>query len=810
MAYKDIHTSYDEAFAQLVNDAFPEAERSGFWGFFGIDNSDIAEKAFDSGEKYLHENNATGLGEYLETKLGDDLIAMQKPENKAEYDKLVKHVAKVKPSDEAELMGVYQRIASPNTYTAVILSQANVDVATIDTFLTKLDQEGAVKEKVSTLIDTLGKNTGNDINLAAINGQIEANAPLLKSMAESPDAFFQFARTDAFDHLTSIAMTNVAEHGNLEKQGILDAFQAMPLQDKATNFMIIGGASKDEVRHFETTLNTALENRPELASIINNAIMNTVAEASGPAGNQANIFDVIATSSNSFADYAGSKTAMALLTTPSVIDSIIDKSQEAGATLTLNDLQTITQESVKENATPEVLIATTLDQAGVSSQQRDALLATIHDHNALEDIVTVFDKINPHSSGIDVTDLDDQIGKNTKLIQSIANNPELSVTILQSDIAQTAIDNLASQIQSGQNLSDIGMVDVIAAVPLMEKVESLMEAGEATPAEITEFKTTLQTAIDRNPELSGVIDTVIANTITNADKLGDSEAEPIDTLKNGAKSFVDYANSKAVKTVLTDQSIIGDVVEKSLAEGNELDIYDLGRITAVETINEEAGRFYAINSNMPRMQMMMVQGGIYGALSMAEKVNDEASFQRYLSLMNNYTKFAKDPNLSGVKGALGNAMGFMSNDVAYSMGRYADHESMTSQQLTAASIAEYYIFDGTNSDYPVVGDYSKIAENKRAGLWNPDGSLKTEGQLNGTEPSQNGVVGELMNMVGVDPNAPDTQRVVDNLLGNANDAASQAARQRHVDDLAKMAANPEDPDKTSPTTTSTPQTFGVT
>ena len=349
MAYEDVETSYDSAFDKLVADAFPSSEQSwGDWlsGSIGLDNASITEEAFNRGEEYLHEISPEGMGTFIETMLGNDLTALQQdPARAEEYQRLVDLVTEIRPDNADELLRVYKEVATPETYTAVVLAQAGVNQETIESFTQRLRDEPEVRERMIELIDRLESSPAMAGDIESLSERIAENGTILRAIAENPDNFFELAGTDAFETMFNHVSSHVAAGGTLDSQGVMDMVAGISLQDKATMFMQMGGASAEDIAEFQTTLNTALEINPELETVINTAITNAIREA-GTGDGTGNVFETLKNASETFAEYANSQAARTVLTDPGIVNTIVAEARAHGEGLSLEQLRDAGIESV--------------------------------------------------------------------------------------------------------------------------------------------------------------------------------------------------------------------------------------------------------------------------------------------------------------------------------------------------------------------------------------------------------------------------------------------------------------------------------
>lgn len=357
--YEDVQTSYDTSFDRLINDAFPSDQMD--WGNWfrsglGLDDGSIAEEAFNTGEEYLHTLAPGEMGLLIETRLGDDLAALQNaPEGSPEaaaYQELVTRVAEIRPSNAEELLSVYKDVASPETYTAIIMTQAGVSEQNIGTFLDRLSGDEVVRERMADFIDRLETGAafspadGEEIDATSLFERIEANGPLIRSIAANPDGFFELARSDVFEDVADRLATHINSGGTLDQQGVADFIAAIPLQEKAAMFMEMGGASQEEIAEFQQTLDTALEANPDLAGVIDTAIINSVNEAASGPGATGNVFETLQSSAETFAAYANSSFVTSIMNDPMMIDEIVTQSRALGDDLTLTTIQDVGIESV--------------------------------------------------------------------------------------------------------------------------------------------------------------------------------------------------------------------------------------------------------------------------------------------------------------------------------------------------------------------------------------------------------------------------------------------------------------------------------
>lgn len=357
--YEDVQTSYDTSFDRLINDAFPSDQMD--WGNWfrsglGLDDASIAEEAFNTGEEFLHTLAPGEMGLLIETRLGDDLAALQSaPEESPEaaaYQELVTRIAEIRPSNAEELLSVYKDVASPETYTAIIMTQAGVSEQNIETFLERLSGDEVVRERMADFIDRLETGSafspadGEEIDAASMFERIEANGPLIRSIAANPDGFFELARSDVFEDVADRLATHINSGGTLDQQGVADFIAAIPLQEKAAMFMEMGGATQEEIAEFQAKLETALEANPELAGVIDTAIINSVYEAASGPGATGNVFETLQSSAETFAAYANSSFVTSIMNDPMMIDEIITQSRALGDDLTLTTIQDVGIESV--------------------------------------------------------------------------------------------------------------------------------------------------------------------------------------------------------------------------------------------------------------------------------------------------------------------------------------------------------------------------------------------------------------------------------------------------------------------------------
>ncbi len=439
--YEDVQTSYDTAFDQLVTDAFP----AGLTTITNVYHSGVSEEAFNQGEEFLHSISPQGMGIFIEQKLGDDLQALQQPGREAEYAELVDFVNGIRPDSAEDLLAVYQQIATPKTFSAVLMSQAGVEPNAIETFLTKLENAPVARENLNQLLQSVDiaslitPGSGSDEAMQSANG-------IFADIAEDPDSFITLAQTDAFavvvgqlsdpntansgfdqnaifevvenlpldekvtflmqmgqatdqeigafqerlstvieqrpeleaqindaisnlaqrenatgintftalqqsadvfesiatsdlagspvfDDLLALTAQHINNGGALDQTGAMDLIAGISLQEKTALFMEMGGSTPEEIAQFQTTLETALEANPEFSTVIDNAIMNSITQASAETGTTGNVMDTLQTSAEFFSDYANSNLITSVLTDPRLMDEIIVQSQAEGDNL---------------------------------------------------------------------------------------------------------------------------------------------------------------------------------------------------------------------------------------------------------------------------------------------------------------------------------------------------------------------------------------------------------------------------------------------------------------------------------------------
>jgi hypothetical protein len=336
--YIDRQTSYDTSFDQLVKDAFPSSEQGwGDWlsGVVGLDDASITEEAFDQGEQFI--NTEISNGAYIETRLGNDLAALQQAGGE-EYQALVDFVRDVRPDNQKELLSVYQKIASPETFTAIVLSQAGIKEADIKSFVEKLGENEVVREKMFNFIESLDAQPGLTGDIESLTERIQANAGVFQDMVQKPDAFFQLAKSDAFDSIITKVTGHIESGGALDQQGMMGLVSGISLQDKASMFMQIGGATDEQIATFQENLQTAVTANPALEGVLDNAIANSIRDG---AATGSNVFETLTNSAEVFANFASTQAAETLLTSPNLIDGIVEKAQEKGDAITMDDLKDI-------------------------------------------------------------------------------------------------------------------------------------------------------------------------------------------------------------------------------------------------------------------------------------------------------------------------------------------------------------------------------------------------------------------------------------------------------------------------------------
>lgn len=340
--YVDRQTSYDTAFDQLVADAFPSSEQGfGDWvaGAIGLDNASVAGRFVEGGDEFI--NTSLMNGTYIETRLGDDLAALQAstdPADQAKYQEILSHVRETGVNSRSEVLSLYQRVATPETFTAVVLSQAGISQEGIEGFVSTLGENEAVRDNLYSFIESMDSGAGLSGDLESLTERIQANAGLFQAMVDNPEGFMQVAGSDAFESIMTTVTQHVESGGTLDQEGMMGLVAGISLEDKAQMFMQIGGATEEQTAEFTANLQAAIEANPALEGVLNTAIANSMSEG---ATSGSNIFETLTSSAEVFAQFASTEAANTLLTSPDLIEGIITRAQEHGENLTLGDLRDI-------------------------------------------------------------------------------------------------------------------------------------------------------------------------------------------------------------------------------------------------------------------------------------------------------------------------------------------------------------------------------------------------------------------------------------------------------------------------------------